>query len=132
MAENGGSEAKQTIEVTLSTGVFTTDYSKRFALQAGGSLRIGRDPSNHVSLDLNGVSANHAELLFQRLGSSQTDPLELCICDHSRNGTAGRPGPHVPGSSWASKVAPAWERLVHGVPRPLPHGWQVLTPAKSR
>lgn len=131
-AANGGSEARATIEVTLSQGVFTTENSKRFALQAGGSLRIGRDAGSHMPVDLNGVSGTHAELLFQRAGNSETDPLELCICDHSRNGTAVRPGPHVPGSSWASKVAPAWQRLVHGVPRPLAHGWQVLTPARSR
>jgi len=125
-------QAQPTIEVTISTGVFDTENSQKFALQAGGSLRIGRDATNHVALDLNGVSAIHAELLFQRLDDSKASPLDLCICDHSRNGTAVRPGPHVLGSSWASKIAPPWERLVPGVPRALTHGWQVLAPAKSR
>jgi len=85
-----------------------------------------------VKLDVNGVSATHAELLYRPLQDTEGAALELCICDHSKNGTAVRPGPHVPGSSWASKVAPAWERLITGVPRVLGHGWQVLAPAKSR
>lgn len=119
------------VEVTISTGVFSAENSQRFALHNGGSLRIGRDAANHVTLDLPGVSATHAELLYQKAEGDEGE-FELCICDHSRNGTAVRPGPHVPDSSWLNKIPPAWERLAPGVPRALGHGWQVLTPARSR
>jgi len=130
LAITAGMANLPSIEVTISAGVFSDENSQRFALQAGGSLRIGRDPGNHVVLDLNGVSGTHAELLFQPL--SKGAAAELCICDHSKNSTAVRPGPHVPGSSWANKVPPTWERLVQGVPRAVTSGWQLLAPARSR
>jgi len=123
----------QCLQVTIVRGI-SSDQTQRIILRAGGLLRIGRDAASDIQIDLNGVSGVHGELSLQAVtaGGDADQALELCICDRSKNGTAVRAGPRVLGSGWTGKSCPAWERLASGTPRSLPHGWQMLVPAKSR
>lgn len=124
----------QCLQVEIVRGL-NSDQKQRILLRAGSLLRIGRDASNEFVVDLNGVSGVHAELALRAAveGADPNQAPELCICDRSKNGTAIRAGPRVPGSGWtAGKASPSWERLASGTSRTLPHGWQVLVPAKSR
>lgn len=104
--------------------------SKTLTLCVGGRLTIGRDSTNDIVLDVDGVSSSHAELHLRPVAPGR-DPL--IIRDKSRNGTGLRPGPQSSDSvGWQLGKLPAWERLKKGTMRTLDHGWQLLMPVESQ
>lgn len=103
-----------------------TNVSRTFTLCSGGRLRIGRDQSNDFVLDIDGISACHAELLLRPVTAGR-DPL--IIQDRSKYGTGIRPGPKSSDAvGWNMGVRPAWEPLKRGSARTLDHGWQLMMP----
>ena len=95
-----------------------------FTLQEGKVIRVGRSPSNDVTVDRDGVSQFHAEL-FIRNSASELEVGGLCIRDNSKNGTAVRPSCPRPSTK------DVWEPLHRGSFRVLGSGWQVLMPARG-
>eukprot|EP00439_Symbiodinium_sp_Y106_P048268 s3954_g6.t1 len=61
-----------------------------FTLREGKVVRVGRSPTNDVTVNRDGVSQFHAELFIRNV-SGELDAGGLCIRDNSKNGTAVRP-----------------------------------------
>lgn len=89
-------------------------------------MRIGRHPENQMVLELEGVSACHAELELKPALPTQ-DPLT--VRDLSKHGTGIRPGPTMK-ERWFMGIAPAWEPLKKGVAHPVDNAWQLLVPLR--
>eukprot|EP00928_Gymnodinium_smaydae_P078625 TRINITY_DN62738_c1_g1_i1.p1 TRINITY_DN62738_c1_g1~~TRINITY_DN62738_c1_g1_i1.p1 ORF type:complete len:516 (-),score=123.66 TRINITY_DN62738_c1_g1_i1:114-1661(-) len=93
-----------------------------FALKPGTPVRIGRGSSADVSLDIPGISAQHAVL---ELSAQAGSPPALLLRDSSRNGTGVRKKP-------AQGTRAPWEVVGKGEPRQVGHDWQLKVPLKSR
>jgi len=96
-----------------------------FTLREGKVVRVGRSPTNDVTVNRDGVSQFHAELFIRNV-SGELDAGGLCIRDNSKNGTAVRPPEGEPRTKDV-----VWEPLRRGSFRVLGSGWQVLIPARG-
>ncbi|OLP77868.1 Pentatricopeptide repeat-containing protein, chloroplastic [Symbiodinium microadriaticum] len=66
-----------------------------FTLREGKVVRVGRSPTNDVTVNRDGVSQFHAELFIRNV-AGELDAGGLCIRDNSKNGTAVRPSSAKP------------------------------------
>lgn len=117
------------VQCTVKFVLETTGASRTYLVCSGGVLRVGRDVSNDLVVDLEGVSSCHAEISLRPVAPGR-DPL--VIRDKSKNGTGIRPGPLSSESTcWKHGMQPAWEPLKRGSSRTLDHGWQIRLPLET-
>eukprot|EP00929_Paragymnodinium_shiwhaense_P083728 TRINITY_DN44721_c0_g1_i2.p1 TRINITY_DN44721_c0_g1~~TRINITY_DN44721_c0_g1_i2.p1 ORF type:complete len:572 (-),score=119.77 TRINITY_DN44721_c0_g1_i2:591-2306(-) len=103
-----------------------------FFLASGRVLRVGRAPTSDIVVDMDGVSALHAEL-FTRPSAANADVMQLCIRDNSKNGTGVRPGRGGQQKAGAALLGPgSWEAIHRGSFKVLHDGWQFIVPLRNR
>lgn len=89
--------------VALSLGIAGAENARRFELQKGTPVKIGRNKTcDFVISDARGVSGNHAEIVL--IDADSADGPTCCVKDVSQNGTmlladgkrrVVRPEPHL-------------------------------------